>query len=196
MPDGDYLRWRAGSKWRKVANLLKSGSSSIQIEDAVASAVAHSIRVSGGAPQFSDVVDGVCRAASAGDHVSPSVVSSRQDGIVGRLLDDVAQAVVATMQSGMNLVSPVAATELVARRLLARVAMAGLDHVLPDLIGEGHFTMVELRRLLIRLVDSEPMAVLRNRFIQHPSGEGLRAPDRRTPVKPMRELIGTGLDDL
>jgi hypothetical protein len=196
MPDGDYLAWRAGRKWVKVANLLKCSASSVEIEDAVASAVANSIRASGGVPQFPAVMDSVQQAAEDGSDKSVAIPSSSGDGVVGRLLDEVAHALVTTMQTGMHLVSPVSATELVARRLLNRVAMAGLDHMLPGLIGEGHFTMTELRALVVRLVDSPPMATLRDRFIRRPSGEGLRAPDRRTPAKPMAELLHTGLDDL
>jgi hypothetical protein len=198
MPDGDYLAWRAGARWRKVANLLKSGASSVEIEDALASAVANSIRASGGVPRFSAVVDTVRQAAAIGDGQSAviAIPSSSRDGVVGRLLDEAARALVATMQTGMNLVSPMAATELLADRLLDRIAMAGLDHMVPELIAEGHYTMPQLRELLARLSDSKPMATLRDRFIRHPSGEGLRAPARRTPAKPLGELLNTGLDDL
>ena len=196
MPDGDYLAWRAGIKWRKVANLLKSGASSVEIEDAVASAVANSIRASGGIPKFPEVADSVRQAATDGDESIVAATFSSDRGVMGRLLDEVVQALVATMQEGMNLVSPTAATEVLAHRLLGRIAEAGLDHMVPELVADGRYTMPQLRELFTGLSNSKPMATLRDRFIRHPSGEGLRAPDRRTPAKPLGELLNTGLDDL
>jgi hypothetical protein len=194
MPDGDYLVWRAGAKWRKVANLLRSGASSVEVEDAVVSAVAKSIRSSGGVPELHTVAGRIAEAGAAEGGVGDVVVdrSSSSAGVLGRLLDDV----VATMQAGMKLVSPTAATEAVAGILVRRVAEAGLDHMVPSLIAEGRFTMVELRNLINDLCRSRPMTLLRDRLVRHPSGEGLRAPDRRTAVKPMGELMDTGLDDL
>jgi hypothetical protein len=103
---------------------------------------------------------------------------------------------VATIQEHMNLVSPIAAAELLAERLLSRIAKAGLDHMLPDLVADGLYTMPQLHELFTSLSRSKPMATLRDRFIQHPSGDGLRAPNRRTPAKPPEELLHTGLDDL
>lgn len=189
MPDGDYLVWRAGAKWRKVANLLRSGASPTEVEDAVASAVAKSIRSAGGVPDLHAVAGRIADAAK-GDLAANR--SSASTGVLGRLLDEV----VATMQAGMKLVSPTAATEVVAGILVRRVAEAGLDHMVPSLIAEGHFTMVELRKLINDLCRSYPMVLLGGRLVRHPSGEGLRAPDRRTAVKPMGELMDTGLDDL
>ncbi|MFT7840681.1 hypothetical protein Q5530_31450 [Saccharothrix sp. BKS2] len=194
MPDGDYLAWRAGAKWRKVANLLKSGASTVEVEDAVVSAVAKFIRAAGGVPDLHAVAGGITEAGAAGYGGGEVVVDrpSASGGVLGRLLDEV----VATMQAGMNLVSPTAAAEALAEKLLRRVAEAGLDHIVPLLIAEGQFTMVELRNLINELCQSRPMALLRDRLVRRPSGEGLRAPDRRTSVKPMGELMDTGLDDL
>jgi hypothetical protein len=170
----------------------------IEIEDAVASAVANSIRSSGGVPQFQAVVDRVCGQASSGAPVDDLGASALvpPGGVVGRVLDEVAQALATTMQTTMNLVSPAAAAKLLARRLLARVAVAGLDHAVPALVSEGHFTAAELRAFLRQVTDSPPMAKLVDRFLDHPSGEGLRAPDRRTVAKPMDELMDTDLDEL
>ncbi|MFD7656002.1 hypothetical protein ACFV4N_18675 [Actinosynnema sp. NPDC059797] len=181
-----------------MANLLRSGAPLMEVEDALASAVANSIRRSGGVPRFSAVAEGVRQAAAVGGdgHVVAAIPTCSPDGVVGRLLDEAARTLVTTMQAGMNLVSPKSATELLADRLLDRIAKAGLDHMVPALIAEGHYTMSQLRELLANLSGSKPMADLRDRFIRHPSGEGLRAPDRRTAAKPLDELLNTGLDDL
>lgn len=196
MPDGDYLAWRAGGKWRKLANLLKSRATSVEIEDALVSAVANSIRASGGVPKFADVVDQVRQVAAAGGETVVAARSASRDGVMGRLLDEVAPALVAMMQRDMRLVSPTAATELVAERFLTRIAEAGLDHMLPALVTNGGYTLTQLRDLFTRLPSSAPMTALRDRFIRHPSGEGLRAPRRRTTARPLGELLNTGLDDL
>jgi hypothetical protein len=198
MPDGDYLAWRAGGKWRKVANLMKSQAPMIEIEDAVASAVANSIRSSGGVPQFQAVVDRVCGQASNEEpsHDIGASTSASPGGVLGRVLDEVAQALATTMQTTMNLVSPAAAAKLLARRLLARIAVAGLDHAVPALVSEGRFTAAELRAFMHQLTNSPPMTRLVDRFLDHPSGVGLRAPDRRTAIKPMDELMDTNLDEL
>ena len=199
MPDGDYLAWKLGGKWRKVANLMKSRASMLEVQDAVASAVASTIRSSGGVPQFTAVVDKVCMVASGGgavDEQFTAIGRPVEGGVVGRLLEDVAQGLALTLQANMNLVSPKTASELLARRFLARIAGAGLDLVLPKLVGEEIYTMVELRSLLRQTVDSQPMDKLTDRLIQHPTGEGLRAPNKRTAVKPMHELIDTDLGDL
>ncbi|MET8845942.1 hypothetical protein [Amycolatopsis sp. NPDC004625] len=100
------------------------------------------------------------------------------------------------MHRDMQLSSPITATELLAERFLSRVAGAGLDHMLPTLVADGSYTMVQLRDLFARLSYSAPMAELRDRFIRHPSGNGLRTPNRRTAVKPLRELVDTGLEAL
>lgn len=195
MPDGDYLVWRAGGKWRKVANLLKAHASSIKVEDALASAVANSIRASGGIPEFADVVDRVRYAATGDGEIVTATRPGARGSVLGRLLDEVAPPLVAAMQRDLKLVSPVAATELVAERFLSRVAEAGLDQMLPTLVANG-YTMAQLRTLFANLPSSPPMAALRGRFIRRPSGEGLVAPRRRIAAKPLGELIVTGLDDL
>ncbi|MDS0137554.1 MULTISPECIES: hypothetical protein [unclassified Amycolatopsis] len=194
MPDGDYLAWRVGGKWRKVANLLKAHASSIKVEDALAAAVANSIRASGGIPEFADVVDRVRHAASGGGEITATRPGT-PGSVLGRLLDEVAPTLVEAMQRDLKLVSPVAATELAAERFLTRIAEAGLDQMLPTLVANG-YTMAQLRNLFTILPSSPPMAALRGRFIKHPSGEGLVAPRRRMTAKPLGELIVTGLDDL
>ncbi|HEX6339924.1 hypothetical protein [Umezawaea sp.] len=197
MPDGDYLAWRAGGKWRKVANLLKAGASSTEVEDAMVAAIADSIRASGGVPQLAEVAESVRLAAVQDSHEAlVQIPMQSRAGVMGRLLDEVAPALASSMQERMNLVSPDTATEALAERLLERVAGAGLDHMLPTLIADGYYTMAQLRDLFTSLSKSPPMAALRDRFIRHPTGEGLRAPDRRSPTKPLEELLRTGLDDL
>lgn len=195
MPDGDYLVWGAGGKWRKLANLLKAHASEVRVEDALASAVANSIRASGGVPEFTDVVERVRQAAAGDGEVVVATRPGTCGSVLGRLLDEVAPSLVAAMQRDLKLVSPVMATELVAEKFLRRIAEAGLDQMLPALVANG-YTMAQLRDLFSSLPSSTPMVALRSRFIKHPSGAGLVAPRRRTEAKPLGELIDTGLDDL
>lgn len=197
MPDGDYLVWNAGGKWRKVHNLLRSGAPVVQIEDAVASAVASTIRVSGGVEELAAVADSIRQAAA--DDGEPAFEIARQAsraGMIGRLLDEVAPALVETMHDRLKLVSPVEATEVLAGRLVERIAEAGLDQLVPKLVADGRFTMTQLRELFVKLARSTQLAVLSDRFVRHPTGEGLLAPKRRTERKPLDKLIETGLDDL
>lgn len=194
MPDGDYIAWHAAAKWRKLANLLKSGASDIEIEDSAATAVAKTIRASGGVPDFAAAAQQVFAAVSVDSAVVARPKASAT--VVDRMLSDSIQALAVRLQNSMQLVSPAQAAQLLARQMIGRIVAAGIDHDVPALVGKGHFTAGELRTVLRRMVDSTPMKELANRWLAHPTGAGLKAPNRRTAAKPLDELLGTALDEL
>ncbi|MFD0206371.1 MULTISPECIES: hypothetical protein [Saccharothrix] len=197
MPDGDYLVWRVGAKWRKLYNLLKSGAPAVQAEDAFVSALADTVRVLGGVPNLHAVAAQLCARSGSGAESRRVVAVSRtaEGAVLRRLLDEVAQPLAARMQLETNLTSPRAAADLLAARFLRRVAKACLDQLVPGLVTAGR-SMADLRVEFKSLYETPLMDDLSDRLVRRPTGEGLRAPDRRTSVKPLRELLDTGLDDL
>ncbi|SFQ53766.1 hypothetical protein [Amycolatopsis rubida] len=100
MPDGDYIAWHAAAKWRKLANLLKSGASDIEIEDSAASAVAKTIRASGGVPDFAAAAQQVFAAVA----VDSAVVARPKPSatVVDRMLSDSIQALAVRLQNSMQ----------------------------------------------------------------------------------------------
>ncbi len=196
MPDGDYIAWHAAAKWRKLANLMRSGVSAVEIEDAAASAAAKTIRSIGGLPDFTTVAQRVCAAVAGNEDSAWTGRSSTGNGLMDQLVDASVDALAAKLQRSMRLVSPDQAALLLARQIIGRVVVAGVDHAVPTLVGEGHFTAGELQTAMRQMIDSTPMKDLAVRWVAHPTGAGLQAPKRRTAAKPMDVLLGTALDEL
>ncbi|MGA6166003.1 hypothetical protein [Amycolatopsis magusensis] len=196
VPDGDYIAWHAAAKWRKLANLMRSGASTIEVEDAAASAAAKTIRSIGGLPDFTAEAQRVCAVAAGNEGAAWTGRSSTGNGLMNQLVNASVDALAAKLQKSMRLVSPTEAASLLARQIIGRVIVAGVDHAVPTLIGEGHYTAGELQTAMRQMIDSTPMKDLATRWVAHPTGAGLQAPKRRTPAKPMDELLGTALDEL
>jgi hypothetical protein len=196
MPDGDYIAWYAAAKWRKLANLMRSGASPVELADAAASAAAKTLRSTGGLPDFADAVQRVRSAATSGGNTASVALNSTGNKLMDQILENSVTALAAKLQHTMHLVSPAQAALQLARQVIGRVVVAGVDHAVPMLVGEGHFTAGELQSALRQMIDSTPMKDLATRWVAHPTGAGLRTPNRRTPAKPMDVLLDTALDEL
>lgn len=196
MPDGDYLAWRASGKWRKVAHLLRDRASAIEIEDAMTSAAAETVRKSGGVPHFFSTISQICENPSASITSRVVAAHTAADTISTRLFDTAAQELASSMRRSLALVSPGSAAEALARRYLAGIVASGVESSIPSLIGDGELTFRDVHMTLNSHSSSTPMDKLVERFLRDPGASRLRAPRRRTAKIPMYKLMTTSLTDL
>lgn len=199
MPDGDYLRYSLTARWRKVLYSLQHQDTSARIEDLTVKALAATLRAGGGVPDLQRKAAAVHQAWSSNDPLA-TYLASRSTvprDVLSRLADQVALTMASNMQRSFELVSPLSAAQLVARKVLERVARhAGFDRMVPYLVGEGMYSAPELNNLINGILQGNQMDKLAKSFAHHTDGEGLRAPRKISPSRSLDELMYANLEDL
>ena len=112
------------------------------------------------------------------------------------LAEKAAAALAVTMQRELALVSPAQAALILARRVVTEVAYHyGFDRMLHRLLKD-EYTMSEVRLLFADALSGDQITKLTARFLAHPTGNGLRAPDRKLRRLAVTELLSTDLEAL
>jgi hypothetical protein len=200
MPDDDRIPTSLTAPWKKVLRCLRSRGPAEEAADAVTSAVAATLRGVHGVPELPDIARFMQEAAASG-----TVGQSRVPGSAGarrHLPTDVAERAAAgfaaTMRSELALVPPGTAALMLAKRVIAGLAYHyGLDRIGPLLAAEGVYSTRELQDLFREILASDQISTLAKRLLARPTGEGLRAPDRRRRARlPLEDFLSTPITEL
>lgn len=199
MPDDDRFPRYLSPRWKKVFRCLQRRQPFDDTANAVASAIAATIRDVRGVPELPAIAARMQQDAAA-DATAPSRIpgsgQARAD-VPTDVAKRAAAGLAVTMQAELALVSPVGAARLLARRVVEALAYHyGLDRIAPQLAAEGSYGIRELQGLFNDILASEQISKLANSLLKRPTGEGLRAPARRRIRRPVEELISTPLGEL
>lgn len=170
MPDDDRIPKTITAPWKKVLRCLRNRRPADETTDAVATALAATVRGAHGVPGLSDIALHMREVAADGavtaSHVPGSAVARRH------VPTDIAE--------------------------LAELAYHyGLDRIGPLLAAEGIYGTRELQHLFSKILASDQISKLAKRLVARPTGEGLRAPDRqRRTRRPLEEFINTPITEL
>lgn len=200
MPDDDRIPRRMTAAWLKVMRCLRSGRPTAEAADAVASALAATLRDVHGVPGLPEIAVRMQEAA-----VSGAVIESRVPGsgdarrhVPTDVAERAAAGFAATMRSELALVSPAQATLLLGRRVIANLAYHyGLDRIGLLLAADGVYSTRELQDLFTEILASDQVSKLTKRWLARPDGVGLRAPARqRRGRMSLEDLVNTPIVDL
>jgi hypothetical protein len=200
MPDDDRIPTSLTAPWKRVLRYLRGQRPVEETADAVASAMAATLRNVHGVPGLPEIAHRMQEAAAggtAGHSRVPGSADARRH-VPTDVAERAAAGFAATMSSELALVSPAAAALMLARRVIAGLAYHyGLDRIGPLLAAEGVYSTHELQDLFSEILASDQVSKLAKRLIARPTGEGLRAPDRRRRVrKSLEDFINTPIADL
>lgn len=200
MPDDDRIPTSLTAPWKKVLRCLRSRRPAEETTDAVTTAMAATLRDVHGVPRLPDIALRMQEAAVSGS-VSQSRVPGSTDArchVPTDVAERAAAGFAATMRSELALVSPGAAAQMLARRVVAGLAYHyGLDRIGPLLAAEGVYSTRELQDLFREVLASDQISKLAKRLLARPTGEGLRAPDRRRRARrPLEDFINTPIAEL
>jgi hypothetical protein len=200
MPDDDRIPTSLTAPWKKVLRCLRSRRPAEETTDAVAAAMAATLRDVHGVPGLPDIALRMQEAAArgaAGQSRVPGSADARCH-VPTDVAERAAAGFAATMRSELALVSPGTATLLLAKRVVAGLAYHyGLDRIGPLLAAEGVYSTRELQDLFREVLASDQISKLAKRLLARPTGEGLRAPDRRRRVRrPLEDFINTPIAEL
>jgi hypothetical protein len=199
MPDDDRIPGYLTARWRKVLRCLQDRESVERTADAVAGALAATLRIAHGVPGIQGIASQMQEAAAIGTVTRSRVPDSAEARwhAPTDIAERAAAALVATMPEELALVSPGEAALILARRLLADLACHyGLDRMAPLLTAEGTYDAGELQSLLAEILASEQVSKLAKRLLARPNGAGLRAPRRRRLRLPLEDLLHADLAEV
>jgi hypothetical protein len=199
MPDDDRIPRSLTGKWNKVLRCLRNRLPKEDTTDAVASAIAETIRYVHGVPDLPVIAARMQQAATAGAAVHSRIPGSERARmhVPTDVAERAAAGFAATMQSELALVSPAQAAFLLARRIIDGLAYSyGLDRIAPLLAAEGSYTIAELQDLFNEILASEQVSKLAKYLLKRPTGQGLRAPRRQRPRRQTRDLLNIPIAEL
>jgi hypothetical protein len=198
MPDDDRFSRYLTPAWRKVLRSLQGHAPAERVADAVAQALAATVRTVHGVPSLPGLAERMLEAASAGNSLRRGATAGAPDSshVPTQIAERAATVLAATMQRELALVSPDQAALMLARRVLADLAHHyGFDRMVRQLLNKEYST-TELRAVMAEVVAGEQVSRLATRFLSRPSGEGLRAPPRQFRKRPLAELLSVDLEAL
>jgi hypothetical protein len=198
MPDDDRFSKYLTPAWRKVLSSLQGHDSAERVADAVAQALAATVRTVHGVPSLPSLTDRMLEAARQGQSLQQGTAASgaARGHVPTEIAEQAAAVLATTMQRELALVSPGQAAILLARRVLADLAYHyGFDRMVRRLLNE-EYTATELRAVMTEVLDGEQVSRLATRFLSRPSGDGLRAPSRQLRKPPLGEILSADLETL
>jgi hypothetical protein len=200
MPDDDRIPTSLTAPWKRVLRCLQGHRPVEETADAVASAIAATLRDVRGVSRLPEITHRMREVAASGS-VDRSRVPGSTDAqrhVPTDVAERAAAGFAATMRSELALVSPAAAALLLAKRVVAGLAYHyGLDRIGPLLAAEGVYSTRELQNLFNEILASDQISKLAKRLIARPTGEGLRAPNRRRRVRrSLEDFINTPIAEL
>jgi hypothetical protein len=200
MPDDDRIPKTLTAPWKKVLRCLRNRRPADETTDAVATALAATLRGVHGVPGLPDIALRMQEVA-ANEAVGVSRVSASADArrhVPTDVAERAAAGFAATMRSELALVSPGTAALMLAKRVIAGLAYHyGLDRIGPLIAAEGVYGTRELQDLFSEILSSDQISTLAKRLVARPTGQGLRAPDRQRPTRrPLEDIINMPIAEL
>jgi hypothetical protein len=198
MPDDDRFSRHLTPAWRKVLRSLQGHDPAERVADAVALALAATVRTVHGVPSLPGLAERMLEAASGGGSLRRGATAGAPGGshVPTQIAEQAAAVLAVTMQRELALVSPGQAAMLLARRVLADLAHHyGFDRMVRQLLNK-EYTATELRAVMAEVVAGDQVSRLATRFLSRPSGEGLRAPPRQFRKRPLADLLSVDLEAL
>jgi hypothetical protein len=189
MPDGDKIPIGVSGKWLKVFKSLDARDSVERIADAVVGAVASDVRRAGG-------LSGLGRLGGLPDAESRASRSSVRSEPPGELVGAFTGEVALALSDHLALVSGHQASYRFAERLVERLAWNKFDRMMTRLVGDKKYSVTELLGRFRQVLSDEQVRNLVRRILRHPTGDGLRAPNKRTRRLSPQELLNTDLESL
>jgi hypothetical protein len=188
VPDQDKIPIKIYGPWRKVYRSFEARRRSLeQIADDVACALASDVRRAGGLAGI-DSTHSLITPAQPPLRVSPSLHRDGSTEVVG--------ALALALNDHLALTSPSRAATLLAERLVKRWAWNRFDRMVIRLVGDDKYTAAELYALMRDVLSDEAIKNLVRRILRHPTGDGLRAPNRRERKLSHKELLSIDLGEL
>lgn len=193
MPDGDKIPVGIYGRWRKVLRSFDARESVERIADDVAGALASDVRRAGGLVGLG--VAGITQGAAApvgGPAPAPATAQAPGDSSA----EEFTGAVALALGDHLALTSSPQAAYRLAERLVTRLAWSRFERMIIRLVGDKKYAAVELYARFREVLSDEAIGNLVSHILRHPTGEGLRAPNKRLHKLPMKELLDTDLGSL
>ncbi|GIF78121.1 hypothetical protein [Asanoa siamensis] len=193
MPDGDRIPIGIYGRWRKVFRSLDARDPVDRLADDVAGALASDVRRAGG-------LVGLGRLGSSiqppvAKHATPAATPPTAPG-ADRPSDEFTQAVALALNDHLALTSSPEASYALAEHLVKRLAWSRFEKMIHRLIGDQKYGAVELYQKFREILSDKAIGDLVRRVMKHPTGEGLRAPNRRGSRLSAKDLLTTDLGSL
>jgi len=196
MPDVDVINRALPPSWRRPANLVRSHASPRTVGDAIVTALAETLRRTGGCPGLARLVQGAHRAASGGDRAALDVAADQVLAAArgARAFHHVQTAVEVTRAMvGTGELTGLTAEEVADRIALAflhrLVRMYLLDRVAPAVMQETALSAGKALTYMDECLSNANLAALARRLLLHEDGQNLRAPARRAPRRSTADLL-------
>lgn len=195
MPDDDRFPRYLSPAWRKVLRCVQGHDPAERVGDAVAKALAATIRTVHGIPSLPTLAEKMREAALKGDSLRFGSPAGREH-VPTKIAERAAATLAVTMQRELALVSPADAALLLARRVVNDLAYHyGFDRMVQAL-PQDSYGYGDLRAVMTAALTGDPMAKLAARLASRPTGKGLRAPARREPKRALADLLNADLESL
>src|SRR6266487_922054 len=177
-------------RWVKVFRSFEAHDPIERIEDVVVSAVASDLRRVGGVSGLGQLVGSsqAADAMTAAIHVELKPMT----GQVDRLTSALAMILI----DHLALKSPPQAAQALVERAVSHAVLSRLDRMVHHLVGDRKYDAADLHQHFKRVLSGEQMAKLIQRLLRHPSGKGLRAPNKKFRPLPQNVLMDNDLDNL
>jgi hypothetical protein len=195
MPDDDRFSRYLTPAWKRVLRSLQGREPAERVADNLTTALAATMRDVHGVPMLPQIAE---RMQDAAIHGTRFEKIARRDArhVPTELAERAAAALAVTMQRQLALVSPAQATLILARKVVTEVAYHyGFDRMLHKLLKD-EYTPSEVRLLFAQALAGDQVTNLTARFVARPTGNGLRAPDRKLRRLAVTELLDMDLEAL
>jgi hypothetical protein len=195
MPDDDRFSRYLTPAWKRVLRSLQGRDPAERVADNLTTALAATMRAVHGVPMLPQIAERMQEAAIHGTRFE-KIARPDTRHVPTELAERAAAALAVTMQRGLALVSPAQAALILARKVVTEVAHHyGLERMLHKLL-QDEYTISEVRALFADALSGDQVTKLTARFLAHPTGSGLRAPDRKLRRLAATELLNADLEAL
>ena len=195
MPDDDRFSRYLTPAWKRVLRSLQGRDSAERFTDNLTTALAATMRAVHGVPMLPQIAERMQEAAKHGTRFE-KVARPDARHVPTELAEQAAAALAVTMQRELALVSPAQAALILARKVVSEIAHHyGLERMLHKLLKD-EYTISEVRALFADALSGDQVVKLTARFLARPTGDGLRAPDRKLRRLAVTELLNADLEAL
>lgn len=195
VPDDDRIPWRLPKGWQRVARALRQGQSPETVTDSAITALACSLRSTGGIPALPDVADCLSESVASGARsITWPATAMQQANLNDLSMWRRAQVMLITHGEALAQLPKQELQTLLALETIKSIARRdGFDRIVPPLIAEAEVNIPDMYHKIDECLHSEQMKRLAARLVRRPEGSTLKAPPRITKKEPTAELIGVNL---
>jgi hypothetical protein len=195
MPDDDRFSRYLTPRWKRVLRSLQGRDPAERVADNLTAALAATMRTVHGVPPLPQIAERMQEAAISGTRFE-KIARPDARHVPTVLAEQAAAALAVTMQRELALVSSAQAALVLARKVVTEVAYHyGFDRMLDKLLNDERTTS-DVRELFAGALSGDQVAKLTTRFLERPTGDGLRAPARKLRRLAGPELLDADLETL